>query len=62
LSIPSAQERDFYVDILSPSYHNYGAFGNFSYEKKDIFEVADLGAHHRLPAFWMWNREGSQKD
>lgn len=60
-SIKSGQQRDFYVDILPPSYHNYGVFGVFSYEKEDIFEVVGLGARHDLPAFWMWwKREGSQ--
>ena len=26
--------REFYIDILSPSYHNYGAFGTFHMKKK----------------------------
>ena len=56
-------EKDFYIDILSPSYHNYETFGNVSYEKENIFKVVDPGAHHPRPGFWMWwKREGCQNN
>jgi hypothetical protein len=57
------QKRDFHIDILSPSYHNNGAFDRFPHEKEDISKTDDLVAHRPLPSFWMcWEREGCQKN
>ncbi len=47
-------KKGIYIDILTPSYHNNGTFGNFLYEKENLSELDGLVAPRPLSSFWMW--------